>query len=99
MLVGILHVVDHIEPGGMILFSHVVVCCRNNTVVEIDVHCHAGVELFQIVYATGIDYFGTCFVQCRQQHGGENCDDRNNDEQFNKGKRTSYLRRLEQRGH
>lgn len=42
-------------------------------------------QLFEVVDAGRAARFLSCLVQRRQQHGGENCDDRDHNQQFDQG--------------
>ena len=57
------------------------------TFVVIGIIEKSAVEFFHIVDTTGCHGFVPGLLQCREQHGGKNGDDGDNDQQFNQRER------------
>ena len=56
----------------------------------IGVHEYSETDLLEIADARRSPGGRSCTLQCRQQHRREDCDDRNDDEQFDQGEAGSF---------
>ena len=77
--------VDAVEPLPLRSDGiHVLVGCRDDSVVQIDIHLQIETDLLGIAGASRFFRFITGLVECRQKQSSKDGDDRNHNKKFNK---------------
>ena len=77
-------------PFGYISLIGPVERWRNVICIVDGVLQHSRGKTFESVCAADLECLVSCRVQCRQKHGGEDCDDRNYHEEFYKGETVGF---------
>jgi len=83
VLVGL--VVDHIGPEKLVPLRKSSVVVVEDSPVGIHVHLGAEIDLLHVAGALRLVGRPPRLVQRREQHRGEDCDDRNHDQELNQG--------------
>ena len=78
---------DHPEPDGLsrVDVAFVVGDVGNAILIFAEIHLETDSELLEIADAACAVSPLPRLLQCGQQHGGENCDDGDNDQKFDQG--------------